>query len=76
MTIITFIFLGEDVKIQVDGTRTIDKSLEDDPQLKELLALNNVLFQRKHHRHHKAYEWCTENCHKTFKKGRNVNFVL
>ena len=76
MMLVIFTYLGTDVKMSVDGTRTINKELETDPQLKEIFKLDGSRLPRKAHRHHKSYNWCNLHCAKKITQGREVRFAL
>jgi len=74
MIVITFSFLGKDVKVTVDDGIPINKNLEDNEYLLELLGLHEILLSRTSDKFKYAYQWCKSHCMGSFKRGRHTNF--
>ena len=76
MIVITFSFLGKDVKIIIEGNHCIDKTWDNNPKLQEIIKMNNSLLNKDGDKFKEIYDWCKIQFLGKFKKGRDQSFYF
>jgi len=70
MILITFTFLGNDVKMEYEGEKPIDKTLLGSEKLQEIKKFHEFMFRKEEERYKDTYSWCKANCTGTHEIGR------